>query len=246
MKAKGKEPKGDKWKKKYKPPVLLDSEGLLELPQNWKWVTLDEISQEGRPIIYGIIKPGPHVDDGVPYVRVTEMKDGHIDVKTLKRTSPERAAKFARATLEPGDILISKDGTIGRVAVVPPELKGGNITQHVMRAPIYEDLNLYYVVWAIRSPICQRWLTGETKGVALRGVNVEDFRRLPIPLPSISEQHEIVKEVERCFSVVDILEQEIESNMIRAERLRQSILSKAFSGGLIKIDNKIKDLKIAI
>lgn len=217
----------------YKEPAALDTVGLPQTPKGWTWATLDQIGQEGRPIIYGIIKPGPHIPDGVPYVRVTEMKDGHIDVPNLKRASHERAAKFARATLAAGDVLISKDGTIGRVAVVPPELAGGNITQHVMRAPIHAMMLRDFVVWATRSDRCQHWLTGETRGVALRGVNVEDFRRLPIPIPPLAEQTRIVAEVERRLSVVEELEAAVSTNLLRSTRLRQSILQKAFTGQLL-------------
>lgn len=226
------EERRQKWqgRGKYKEPADLDTAGLPQLPKGWTWATLDQIGQEARPIIYGIIKPGPHIPDGVPYVRVTEMKDGRIDVPNLKRASHERAAKFARATLAPGDVLISKDGTIGRVAVVPPELAGGNITQHVMRAPIHAIMLRDFVVWAVRSDWCQHWLTGETRGVALRGVNVEDFRRLPIPIPPLAEQTRIVAEVERRLSVVEELESVVNANIQRTTRLRQSILQKAFTG----------------
>ncbi|KAB2836425.1 MAG: hypothetical protein F9K48_01890 [Candidatus Brocadia sp.] len=217
---------------KYKEPVGVDTKKLPTLPEGWVWASLDQIGQEGRPILYGIIKPGPHIHDGIPYVRVTEMKDGKIDVVNLKRASKERAAKFSRATLMAGDILISKDGTIGRVAVVPPELAGGNITQHVMRAPIHGSVVRNYVVWAIRSEGCQHWLTGETKGVALRGVNVEDFRRLPIPMPPIAEQNRIVDEVERKLSVVEELCIMVSLNLQRASGLRQAILQIAFKGKL--------------
>ena len=74
--------------------------------------------------------------------------------------------------------MISKDGTIGRVAIVPPELEGANITQHLVRASIHPSMNREFVAHAIRAPQSQAWLVGETKGVALQGVNVEDFRRL--------------------------------------------------------------------
>ncbi len=208
------------------------TDNLPLLPKGWTWAALEMIRQHGRPIIYGIIKPGPHVPDGVPYVRVTEMKNGWIDVKNLRRTSQARAAKFVRATLASGDILISKDGTIGRVAVVPPELNGGNITQHVMRAPIHSMMSRNFVVWAIRSDVCQRWLTGETRGVALQGVNVEDFRRLPVPMPCLEEQEQIVAEVERRLSVIQELEAAVKANLTRADRLRQSVLTQAFSGRL--------------
>ncbi len=205
------------------------AEGHLgELPRGWSWATLDQIRQTDKPIIYGIIKPGPHVLNGVPYVRVTEMKDGFVDVAHLKRTSIERAAKFARATLTAGDLLISKDGTIGRVAVVPSTLEGGNITQHVVRVSVTSLLDRDYVMWAIRSDSCQRWLTGETRGVALRGVNVEDFRRLPIPVPPIAEQIRIAQEVDRRLSIVLDLEREVEASQLRAAGLRRACLDASF------------------
>ncbi len=202
---------------------------LPALPVTWSWASLDQIGQEGRSVIYGIIKPGPDTPGGVPYVRVTEMKDGCVDVPNLRRANREREAKFSRARLLAGDLLISKDGTIGRVAVVPPELEGGNITQHVMRAPIHRFMNRNFVVWAIRSEFCQRWLTGETRGVALRGVNVEDFRRLPIPVPPRDEQDRIVAEIDRRLSIVREVEAEVDANLKRAQALRQAVLARAFS-----------------
>jgi type I restriction enzyme S subunit len=232
----GRPPKDQKWKSRYPEPTALDSDDLASIPRGWSWATLDQIAQEGRPIIYGIIKPGPHDPNGVPYVRVTEMKDGTIDVPNLKKTSPARAAKFARATLASGDVLISKDGTIGRVAVVPPELAGGNITQHVIRAPIHDLMSREYVVSAIRSDWCQRWLTGETRGVALQGVNVADFRRLPIPIPPPSEQIEIARQVERRLSAARRLTLTLGRRLEHAKVSRQSLLGEAFNGRLLSQD----------
>jgi type I restriction enzyme S subunit len=224
---------------KYPLPTRLDSQDLPSIPDDWAWATLDQIGQEGRPVLYGIIKPGPHVADGVPYVRVTEMKDGHIDISQLRRTSKERALKFVRAKLEAGDILISKDGTIGRVAVVPPELEGGNITQHVMRAPVHDFIDRDYIVAAIRAPYSQGWLTGELKGVALQGVNVEDFRRLPLPIPPIVEQQEIVRRVAALFKLADAIEKRVAAATLRAERLTQAILAKAFRGELVPTEAEL-------
>jgi type I restriction enzyme S subunit len=239
---------------KYIDPVPIGDSSMPALPKGWTWASLDQIAQEGRPIIYGIIKPGPHIPNGIPYVRVTEMKDGFIDINKLRKTSIERAKKFVRATLEEGDLLISKDGTIGRVAVVPPELVGGNITQHVMRAPIHRFIDKRYIVWAIRSPFCQRWLKVETKGVALQGVNVEDFRRLPIPIPPIAEQVRIAEEMERQFTVTQKLEILLEKMLAHSIRLRQAVLIHAFEGRLVpqnpldepaeKLLERIKDSKM--
>ncbi|MDO9189537.1 MAG: hypothetical protein Q7U24_06690, partial [Sulfurimicrobium sp.] len=51
-------------------------------------------------------------------------------------------------------------------------------------------------------------------------------------LPPLSEQHRIVAEVDRRLSILSETEAQVETNLRRAERLRQSILSRAFSGDL--------------
>ena len=236
--AKDREQKALQSPNKHRPiPAPIDNVDLPELPTDWEWATLDQIVDEGRPIIYGIIKPGPHDPKGIPYVRVVEMKDGEVaPLSELKRASPERAKKFSRATLLSGDLLISKDGTIGRVAIVPPELEGGNITQHLVRATVHRFLNREYIASAIRSQRSQNWLIGEKKGVALQGVNVEDFRRLPLPIPPSSEQAEIVRRVEELFALADRLEARVGKARGQVDKLTQSILAKAFRGELVPQD----------
>ena len=59
---------------------------------------------------------------------------------------------------------------------------------------------------------------------------------LPIPLPPLAEQGQIVTEVERRLSVIEELETAVGANLTRADRLRQSILSQAFSGKLVPLE----------
>lgn len=216
------------------PPASMHS--VPELPRTWTWASAEQLAISGRPILYGIIKPGPDTPGGVRYVRVMEMKTGEIDVSSLKRCHPERAARFTRSMLRGGDVLISKDGTIGKIAVVPPDLEGGNITQHVLRLSPTSHLNTRYLVRALQSPHCQAWIKGETKGVALQGINVEDFRVLPIPLPPVHEQTELATEIDRRLSIADAAEAQIAHALHRAGRLQQAILKRAFEGRLVPQD----------
>jgi type I restriction enzyme S subunit len=221
-------------------PAPVDTDDLPDLPELWQWATLDQIVEEGRPIIYGIIKPGPHDPNGVPYVRVFEMKDGRVaPLVELKRAAPARASKFTRATLKAGDLLISKDGTIGRVAIVLPELEGGNITQHLVRASVHSFLNREFVTHAVRSQHSQNWLVGEKKGVALQGVNVEDFRRLPLPIPPLPEQREIVRRVNGLFALADQLEARLAKAQRQVDKLTPSLLARAFRGDLVPTEAEL-------
>ena len=154
------------WKKKRKASDLeFDEDAMASafpLPENWVWATVQTLVRSDETVTYGILKP-EWADEGVPTVRVTEMKTGHIDVSILPLCRPERAAKFSKTTLAPGDLLISKDGTIGKTAFVPPELAGGNITQYVLRFPISDLVDRHFVRLAIDAPFCQSWMDGVSR-----------------------------------------------------------------------------------
>jgi type I restriction enzyme S subunit len=236
MKAKVSMPKNNKWKDKYKDIEALDLDELPKLPDAWNYASAEELTAPGKSIIYGIIKPGPDIPDGIPYVRVTEMKTGTIDVGSLRRCSQERASKFSRATLAAGDILISKDGTIGKVALVPPELEGGNITQHVIRLSPSNHMIGSFIARIIESPFIQSWLTRKTKGIGLTGVNVEDFRLMPIPVPPLIEQKEILIRLEELLKRCEEVDNLYQSLASESAQIDQSILAKAFRGELVPQD----------
>ncbi|MER9132746.1 restriction endonuclease subunit S [Mesorhizobium sp. M0768] len=198
------------------------------LPSGWEWASVNALVRRNETVTYGILK-AEWVADGVPTVRVTEMKTGIIDVARLPKCDRARAAKFQKTTLVPGDLLISKDGTIGKTAFVPPELAGGNITQHMLRFPICDLVYPQYIRLTIDAPFCQAWMAGETKGVALQGVNVGDFRRMPIPLPPLAEQHRIVAKVDALMALCDRLEASLTTTAASRRRLLDALLAEALA-----------------
>lgn len=178
-------------------------------PNGWEWVQVQDLCNPLSLITYGILKP-VWVENGVPTVRVQDMQGGRITVEAVAQCSRERAEKFTKTTLEEGDLLIAKDGaTLGKTALVPAALAGGNITQHVLRFPISQHVFKPFVRLVIDSPHGQAWMRGETKGVALPGVNVGDFRRMPIPVPPLAEQKRIVSKVQQLMRWCDRLESEL-------------------------------------
>jgi len=74
------------------------------------------------------------------------------------------------------------------------------------------------------------------KAVAQPSLSMGTIRMIPVALPPLAEQTRIVAEVERRLSVVEELEALVSANLKRAERLRQSILYRAFSGKLMGAD----------
>jgi len=234
--AQDKVPKGGKWKAKYKEPVGPDTSELPELPEGWTPASLEQVTSATRVICYGILMPKENVPDGIPYVRVKDMKGGRIDLRALRRTAPEIAAAYARASLKPRDVLLAIRGTYGRVAEVPNELDGGNITQDTARLVVGDLVYHRYVFTLLRSPAVQNYFKRVARGVTVKGVNIADVRLTPIMLPPLPEQHRIVAEVDNRLSILDKVEVAITANLKRAERLRQAILKQAIEGQLVPQD----------
>jgi len=218
---------------KYKEPAAPDTTDLPELPEGWVWATAEQITDQNRSITYGVIKLGAPVSDGVHVLRSSDVRHLHLDLRTVKRIVPDIADQYRRTFLRGGEVLITVRGTLGGVVVAPAECTGFNISREVaMLAPVDVAIAKTVAILIGSAPL-QRWLLQRTKGIAYTGVNIETLKKLPIPLPPLAEQKRIVAEVERRLSVVEELEAVVAANLKRATRLRQSVLQKAFSGGLV-------------
>lgn len=205
-------------------------------PPEWALVTLRDLVLPDRPITYGILKPGPELEDGVPYVRVADFPGEKLNLSTIRKTSPKMDEEFKRSRLRPGDLLLSIRGTVGRLVVIPQALDGANITQDSARLSIQPAANRDYVLWYLRSEMAQSRMKSATKGVAVRGINIGDVRALQVPLPSRNEQDEIVRRIESLFAWADRLEVRHAAARVRVEHLTPALLAKAFRGELVPQD----------
>lgn len=165
---------------------------------NWKTVPLIELIDDARPISYGILKPGPDIENGIPYVRVVDLKDGEVDASHVRRTTTEIAHQYRRSLLKAGDVLMSIRGHVGRCGVVPAILAGANITQDTARLAVNEKCDSRYLLWTLRSPLVQRWMAKHTKGVAVTGINLGDVKKIPIALPPLAEQKRIAATLDQA------------------------------------------------
>jgi type I restriction enzyme S subunit len=229
---KGKEPPKN-WQSKYEEPPTPDGNELPAIPKEWTRASLEQITSSERVICYGILMPKENVEDGVLYVKVRDMKGDRIDLSTLQRTSHAIASKYARASLMAGDVLLSIRGTSGRVASVPAELNGANITQDTARIAVTPLADPTFVATWLRAPVAQRYFKRVARGVAVKGVNIGDLRPMAVPLPSLEEQREIIRVVEERLSQIDAAQKTIDAELIRSKKLRQGILKHAFEGKLV-------------
>lgn len=189
---------------------------------------LSDVVQPGTIVTYGIVQAGLEHTDGVPYIRTGDIENGEINIAKLRHTDPAIAKKFQRSTVQTGDIVISIRATVGTTAMVPRELDGANLTQGTARISPSQSASGPYLLQYLRSEAAQRWIQAQVKGATFREITLGSLRRLPVPLPSISQQEQFasaVQAIQTCRNKVAV-------EKMRADHLLASLQSRAFRGEL--------------
>lgn len=151
---------------------------------------LQTLTDPARPIQYGIVLPGPHFPGGIPIVKGGDIGSGRLARLELNQTDPEIESLYRRSRVQPGDFVIAIRGSVGEVAPVPAELHAANLTQDSARiAPWNCDKDWLHAI--LESPLVQSEMAQRVKGATIRGINIGDLRRVPIPVPSAPVQRRI-------------------------------------------------------
>lgn len=223
-------------KKKYVAPEPVDESELPDLPEGWCWASVEELTPAEFSVVYGIILPGPHVEDGVPFVRPADIDNGQVRLDALPRTSPEIADKYRRAALKPGDLVFSIVGTIGKWLIVPEWLDGANITQSSVRIRPLAPLDATYFLRALQGPALEAQIAPLLFGNAVQRLNVEHVRRLAVPLMPREEWAALSVRLEASLSHVQTKKALAAQVVESLAQLNQSILTRAFRGELVPQD----------
>jgi type I restriction enzyme S subunit len=206
---------------------------LGEIPAHWQVKRLWHLTPSRRQIMYGIVLPGPNVDDGVPIVKGGDVSPERLRLDRLNRTTFEIESAYARSRLRGGDLVYAIRGSIGEVAIVPDELEGANLTQDAARVAY---TSLAYGPWllhALKSTAIFAQMEAGALGATIRGINIRDLKRALIPVPPRAEQEAIATFLVGETAKIDGLVANIQDAIDRLRELRTALISAGVTG---KID----------
>ncbi len=196
------------------------------IPEEWDAVTLDKVVATERPIVYGIVQAGPHVEGGVPYIKSTDIKDGLIRPDTLQRTSQAIAAKYKRSIVRPGDIVFSLRGDLPSTAIVPDDLGEANLTQGTARISVSKDYLNEFVQAALHAPLVDRRINILAKGSTFQEISLTDLRKVEIAKPSsLPEQRRIAQVLGAWDRAIATVQQLLAAQQERKRGLMQELLT---------------------
>lgn len=194
------------------------------VPHGWRELSLSDIVDPASPIVYGIVQAGPHVEDGVPYIKSTNV-GGTICVEQLSKTSEDIAKKYLRAECRPGDIVFSLRGNIGNLSFVPINLHRVNLTQGTARIRVGKAGSAAYVANYLKGTRAKSFIEKAAKGSTFQEISLEQLRKVPVLLPPLPEQRRIAAILSQWDDSLSILSRLIEAKRQQKRGLAEALLT---------------------
>ena len=218
--------------RKYPEPDSIDSSDLPGIPDSWQWASADAICSQ---VTDGEHIQPPYQSKGHPMLSAKHVRDGYVTLEGAGLISDSDFKKaLDRCQPVNGDILIVSVGaTTGRSAIVENCRPFAIVRSVLLLKPL---MSAKFLFRCLQSPWCFRWMTQASGASAQPHLYIKDTKRMPVPIPPLAEQQEIVRRVEALFALADQIEARYVRGKAHVEKLTQSILGKAFRGELVPQD----------
>ena len=236
--AKGKPPKNDKWRAKYKEPPAPDTSELPGLPEGWCWATLGQLGEVTGGLTQDAKRRGYPIK--VPFLRVANVYANRLELHDVRSIGVHQG-ELDRVQLHEGDMLVVEGNgspdQIGRVALWDGSVEPCAHQNHLIKVRFTLPDT---AVWAVRYMLSPggrkrvRRVASSTSG--LHTLSISKVSRLPIAMPPLAEQSLLAATVDSLLGVSTRAELDVGQSLARCAGLRQSVLRSAFDGGLVDHD----------
>lgn len=175
----------------------------------------------------------PEVENGVyPFLSVKDLKNGFLDFKNCLKTSIESYKYLKRNSCKPerGDLLISKDGTIGKTCLIDFD-KEFVVASSLVIIKSNKNFSIKFLDYILQSEASQKQIFQYVKGAALPRISLELLKNIYIPF--INQQDEQIKInnlLDKKCSQFDIAIEKQKEIIEKLKLAKQSLISEAVTG----------------
>lgn len=199
--------------------------------------------REWKPLseIVDLIRIGPfgsalhkedYIHDGIPVVNPQYIVNQEICPDNRKSISESKADSLSAYKMCVNDIIIGRRGEMGRTAPVGEREAGWLCGTGCMLLRLKKEYDANFYSRVIASQQSKQYLETHAVGSTMKNLNEKIIRNLPVPIYSVSEQQEIARILDRLLGREETVRQSAESVLASIDRMKQSILARAFRGEL--------------
>ena len=192
------------------------------IPFGWKLVKMEKIV---------LVKDGTHLtpkytNKGIPFLRVTDIQSSNIDFEKIKFISKEEHSQLIkRCNPQKGDILYSKNGTIGVSKIVDWDWEFSIfVSLALLRIKSKKNLNIDYLKLLLDSIHIKKEIYRRSKQGTITNLHLEEIRLFRVPLPPLCKQKEIADSVANINNSIYSIKNKLEIS----KSLQKSLINEVF------------------
>lgn len=193
---------------------------FVEKSKEWKAVP-GQLNEFLEGITYGFTNPMPDAEEGPWKVTAKDVVNGHINILTARKTTNEAFERLTnKSKPRKGDVMLTKDGTLGRVAVVDVENLCVNQSVAVMRCnnKIYPE----FLAMILQMPEYQRKLLEDSGGGTIKHLYITKVDKMLISVPDLIIQKDLLMFAKR----VDQQKQTVQQSLEKLELMKKALLQE--------------------
>ena len=196
-----------------------------EIPESWEWVRIEEVVR--KSIRDGVHQTPTYVEDGVPFITAKDIVGNKICFASCAYISAEEHTTLSkRVKPEVGDVLLTKVGTVGNVALVDTIQQFSIFVQIALIKPKSDKVDSGFLLYALESDMGQKEINRNCAQSTMRFIGVQKISNVRVPIPSLLEQAEIATTLQACDTKIAALEQET----ARLDELFHAMLEELMTG----------------
>ena len=204
----------------------------FEVPGNWMWTTVNNIS---KSILYGVSESAKP-EGKYKLLRITDIQDNQVNWNTVPFTNFDED-KVSSYILCDGDIVFARTGaTVGKSYLIKGLSQKAIYASYLIRVQTYDLVLPEYIKLFFESGYYWQQIQLSSVGIGQPNVNGTILGNLNLPLPPYAEQKRIVTGIERWLSFIDIIEREKRDLQTIVKQAKSKILDLAIHGKLVPQD----------
>lgn len=210
--------------------IDIEDEIPFEIPENWYWCRLREITTILGDGLHGTPKYNKNGD--YYFINGNNLENGKIIIKSDTQKVDDTEYQKYKKELNDNTVLVSINGTIGNIAFYNNEkiILGKSACYFNLISPSFKN----YIYLLIKTSFFLVYATTNATGSTVKNVSLDTMRNFLLPFPPLSEQQRIFSAIEKAFEQIDIIEKNKLNLKIYIKQTKSKVLDLAIHGKLVK------------
>lgn len=210
-------------------------EWIGEIPEEWEVTKIKFTTQLNGRIGWQGLTSVEYKEEGPYLITGTDFLDGKINFETAVHIDEKRWSEAKQIQVENGDLLITKDGTVGKVAIIEGLNEKASLNSGVLRIQTTETISRRFLFYVLKSDVFWLWFNYTNSGAStILHLYQNVFDEFSFTFPNISEQTQIADFLDKKVAQLDHVKRLLEEQIKTLEDYRQSLVYETVTKGLDK------------